>query len=47
VKHASLTPYPTLSSSPAVDDFRANWKYNFGDEKFQAFLREIPLYVQW
>lgn len=31
----------------SVDEFRANWKYNFGDEKMQAFLAQTPVYVQW
>lgn len=30
-----------------LDDFRANWKYNFGDEKMQSFLLKTPIYVQW
>jgi len=30
-----------------LDDFRAHWKYNHGDEKFQAFLAETPIFVQW
>jgi alkaline phosphatase D len=30
-----------------LDQFRANWKYNFGDDKMQTFLAETPIYVQW
>jgi alkaline phosphatase D len=30
-----------------LDDFRFNWKYNFGDDKFQNFLARTPVYVQW
>ena len=30
-----------------LDDFRMNWKYNFGDEKMQSFLSKVPIYVQW
>jgi len=30
-----------------LDDFRANWKYNLGDEKMARFLRNTPIYVQW
>ncbi|MDJ0620466.1 MAG: alkaline phosphatase D family protein [Calothrix sp. MO_192.B10] len=30
-----------------LDEFRANWKYNLGDEKFQRFLAETPIYVEW
>ena len=29
------------------DEFRENWKYNLGDEKFTRFLAETPIYVQW
>lgn len=31
----------------SLDQFRANWKYNLGDSKFQRFLAETPIYVQW
>ncbi|EJK73971.1 hypothetical protein THAOC_04383 [Thalassiosira oceanica] len=30
-----------------LDEFRDNWKYNFGDEKMQKFLSETPVFVQW
>ncbi len=30
-----------------LDEYRANWKYNLGDEKFQRFLGETPIYVEW
>ena len=30
-----------------LDEFRANWKYNLGDEKFRRFLSETPVYVEW
>ncbi|NET04607.1 MAG: hypothetical protein F6K16_07695 [Symploca sp. SIO2B6] len=30
-----------------LDEYRANWKYNLGDEKFRRFLRETPIYTQW
>jgi len=30
-----------------LDQFRENWKYNLGDDKFQRFLAETPVYVQW
>jgi len=30
-----------------LDEFRANWKYNFGDEKMQSFLCKTPVFVQW
>ena len=30
-----------------LDDFRANWKYNLGDEKMAHFLAKTPIYVQW
>ena len=30
-----------------LDDFRDNWKYNFGDDKMQSFLAKTPVYVQW
>lgn len=30
-----------------LDEFRDNWKYNFGDEKMQSFLAQTPIYVQW
>jgi alkaline phosphatase D len=30
-----------------LDDFRANWKYNLGDEKMAHFLAKTPVYVQW
>lgn len=31
----------------SLDEFRENWKYNLGDEKFTRFLAETPIYVQW
>ncbi len=31
----------------SLDDFRANWKYNLGDEKMTRFLAKTPVYVQW
>lgn len=31
----------------SLDEFRENWKYNLGDSKFQRFLAETPIYVQW
>lgn len=31
----------------SLDEFRENWKYNLGDEKFVRFLAETPIYVQW
>lgn len=30
-----------------LDEFRANWKYNFGDDKMQSFLAKTPVFVQW
>ena len=30
-----------------LDEFRANWKYNFGDEKMQDFLADTPVFIQW
>jgi alkaline phosphatase D len=30
-----------------LDEFRDNWKYNFGDDKMQAFLKDTPVFVQW
>eukprot|EP00977_Amphora_coffeiformis_P026109 scaffold24048_cov194-Amphora_coffeaeformis.AAC.20 len=30
-----------------LDEFRHNWKYNFGDEKMQSFLAKTPVFVQW
>lgn len=30
-----------------LDEFRGNWKYNFGDEKMQSFLAKVPIFVQW
>lgn len=30
-----------------LDEFRDNWKYNFGDEKMQKFLSKTPVFVQW
>ena len=30
-----------------VDEFRANWKYNLGDQKFSNFLLKTPVYAQW
>ncbi len=31
----------------SLAEFRQNWKYNLGDSKFQRFLAETPIYVQW
>ena len=31
----------------AVDEFRNNWKYNLGDEKWAEFLRNTPVFVEW
>lgn len=31
----------------ALDDFRANWKYNLGDKNMAHFLAKTPVYVQW
>lgn len=31
----------------SLDEFRANWKYNFGDEKMESFLLKTPVYVSW
>jgi len=30
-----------------VDEFRNNWKYNLGDEKWAEFLRNTPVFVEW
>jgi alkaline phosphatase D len=30
-----------------LDEYRANWRYNLGDEKLQHFLLNTPLYIQW
>lgn len=30
-----------------LDEFRANWKYNFGDEKMASFLSKVPIFNQW
>jgi alkaline phosphatase D len=30
-----------------LEDFRANWKYNHGDDKMQNFLGKTPVFVQW
>jgi len=30
-----------------LDEFHANWKYNFGDEKMQSFLSKTQVFVQW
>lgn len=30
-----------------LDDFRANWKYNFGDDKMAQFLSKTPIFNQW
>jgi len=30
-----------------LDEFRANWKYNHGDDKMQSFLAKTPIFVQW
>merc|ERR1719361_2321709 len=30
-----------------LDEFRDNWKYNFGDDKMQSFLSKTPVFVQW
>ena len=31
----------------SLSEFRYNWKYNHGDEKFQNFLAKTPIFVQW
>ena len=31
----------------SVEDFRSNFKYNFGDAKLQTLLQEVPIYAQW
>jgi len=31
----------------SVEDFRSNFKYNFGDAKLQTFLQEVPIFAQW
>ena len=31
----------------SLDEFRENWKYNWGDSKFRRFLAQTPIYVQW
>ena len=31
----------------SLDEFRANWKYNHGDDKMQSFLSKTPIFVQW
>jgi alkaline phosphatase D len=30
-----------------LDEYRANWRYNLGDERLQHFLLNTPLYIQW
>lgn len=30
-----------------LDEFRTNWKYNFGDEHMASFLAKTPVYAQW
>jgi alkaline phosphatase D len=30
-----------------LDQYRANWRYNLGDEKLRSFLLHTPVYVQW
>lgn len=36
-------------SKPAetLAEFRGNWKYNWLDQNYQAFYREVPVLVQW
>eukprot|EP00485_Elphidium_margaritaceum_P023460 CAMPEP_0202711300 /NCGR_PEP_ID=MMETSP1385-20130828/23131_1 /ASSEMBLY_ACC=CAM_ASM_000861 /TAXON_ID=933848 /ORGANISM="Elphidium margaritaceum" /LENGTH=547 /DNA_ID=CAMNT_0049371009 /DNA_START=1177 /DNA_END=2820 /DNA_ORIENTATION=+ len=29
-----------------LEEFRANWKYNFGDDKMQSFLTKVPVFAQ-
>jgi alkaline phosphatase D len=31
----------------SLEDFRSNYKYNFGDAHLQTFLQEVPMYPQW
>ena len=31
----------------SLDQYRANWKYNLGDQKLQGFLLSTPVYIQW
>jgi alkaline phosphatase D len=31
----------------SLDQFRANWLYNLGDQKMRQFLRQTPVYSQW
>lgn len=39
---------PSLDfAAVTLDEFRANWKYNYNDEKMQSFLEEVPVYNQW
>lgn len=30
-----------------IDEFRMNWKYNYGDKHMASFLEEVPTYAQW
>ena len=30
-----------------LEEYRRNWRYNLGDERFLAFLRKTPTYAQW
>lgn len=30
-----------------LEEFRDNWRYNLEDQKWQAFLLEIPVYATW
>jgi alkaline phosphatase D len=30
-----------------LEEFRENWKYNLGDQKFRNFLARTPIYSQW
>jgi alkaline phosphatase D len=31
----------------SLEDFRSNYKYNFGDSNLQTVLQEVPVYAQW
>lgn len=49
-----VTPVGNWTNNPSkdfdavtLDEFRYNWKYNFGDEKMQKFLSDTPVFVQW
>jgi alkaline phosphatase D len=44
---ASLQQPTKPFAAVTLAEFRANWKYNFGDEKMQSFLAQTPVYVQW